>query len=329
MMASESTYEAPTPNALGKTARMGADERRAKEREEAESLRRAARSMAATLSRVCGVKAFPASVRHLATLASRDAGVAEVALAVEKDPALATRVLRMVNSAAYALMRRCGSVRHAVALLGPARVVQLAQATAALQMVQSPTPEAERLVAHSFTVALVGRTIAGFCGLPADEAFTFGLLHDIGKLLLLQGAAEGYRALLADAPQEPDSVHELEREHYGFDHAALGAFVLASWDMPTSIVQTVRLHHRFDDADAIGGDVAVRVALLRVAGAMAHAFARGEGYVLLADSLADDPACARLRLPPRDLIRLAPKLEAVARDAVASVMPPSGVRNID
>jgi putative nucleotidyltransferase with HDIG domain len=297
------------------------------ERQEAEALRRAGQSMAATLSKVCGLKAFPKSVRELSSLASRDAGVAEVALAVEKDAAIATRVLRMVNSASHGLLARCVSVRHAVALLGPARVVQIAQATAALNIVQSPSAEAERTAAHSFSVALVARTLAGFCGLPADEAFTFGLLHDIGKLLLLQGAASGYRELLAEAPELPNAVHEIERERYGFDHAALGAFVMASWQMPGSIVQTVRLHHRFEQAIAMGGDLSVRVALLRVAGVMSHAFARGEGPLSLAAELADDPACAKLRLSSSDLARLSSRLAEVAREA-ATLLPPSRVRDV-
>ena len=186
----------------------------------------AARSMAALVGRIIGAKPFPMTARRLADLTRQDVVRIEPVIQVlESDPGLSARLLRLVNSAGYALRQRCTSVRHAATLVGTDRLHQIATTAAVLNMFDSKGPAAAQIIEHSTVVGAFCRYLGAHLALPVDDLFTAGFLHDIGKLMLMETENEQYVELLTKCSTKPDTIHHLERALYGFDHAVLAAHV--------------------------------------------------------------------------------------------------------
>jgi len=233
---------------------------------------RAAESLAAKVGRILGAKPFPEAARRLDELTRGvTCPVDDVVRVLETDPALSARLLRLVNSAGYALRLRCSSVRHASVLVGTRRLNQLATTAAVLDLFETSTQAAGHLVEHSSLVGSLCRYLAVHLGLPRDELATCGFLHDIGKLMLLDTESDRYAEMLREHAGAPDAIHAHERDAFGFDHAVLGAHVLAAWNIPDPVPKVVAWHHQPARALQVGGMVSAMVQALRLADAVAYA----------------------------------------------------------
>jgi HD-like signal output (HDOD) protein len=232
----------------------------------------AARSMAALVGRIIGAKPFPMSARRLADLTRQDVVRIEPVIQVlETDPGLSARLLRLVNSAGYALRQRCTSVRHAATLVGTDRLHQIATTAAVLDLFDSKGPAAAQIIEHSTDVGAFCRYLGAHLALPVDDLFTAGFLHDIGKLMLMETEGEQYVELLARCGSEPDSIHHLERRLYGFDHAALAAHVLSAWNIPDPVPKIVAWHHEPAHAYKVSSVMAALVQTIRLSDAIVYA----------------------------------------------------------
>lgn len=232
--------------------------------EEAEQ--EAQHSLAARIGQIHGLLPFPATARRLlAAIQEPDYAVGRVATIIEADAALTTRILRLVNSAAYGLKARCTTIPHALTLLGAKTIGEIGMAVVMLEMFQDETGAGQQIQTHLLTVAALSRILAVHCGHPTDDVYTCGLLHDIGKLLLLQVERQRYHEVLVSLPRERDSAHLREREEFHYDHAVLGAHVLDAWKIPDPVPTVVAWHHQMARAHRAGGRHAVLAALVRVA----------------------------------------------------------------
>jgi putative nucleotidyltransferase with HDIG domain len=155
-------------------------------------------------------------------------------------------------------------------LVGTRRLNQLATTAAVLDMFESSTRFATRVVEHAAVVGSLCRYLAAHFGLPSDELATSGFLHDIGKLVLLDTEGLAYANLLENHSNGPDQASRAEREQFGFDHAVLGAHVLSAWHIPEPVPKVVAWHHHPARALQAGGMVAAMVQALRMADAIAH-----------------------------------------------------------
>lgn len=238
--------------------------------EEAEA--KAAESMAALVGRILGAKPLPIAARRLAELTrSPNARIEQTVRVLESDPALSARLLRLVNSAGYALRARCASVHHAAALVGTRRIHQVATTAAVLDLFDASSDTAVRLLEHAAVVGALCRYLAVHLGLPRDEMFTSGFLHDIGKLMLLDTEGEAYGALLDAELGAIDAHHLSERAQYGYDHAVLAGHVLSAWNIPDPIPRVVAWHHSPARAYEAGGMVGAMVAAVRLADSLSAA----------------------------------------------------------
>jgi putative nucleotidyltransferase with HDIG domain len=240
--------------------------------EEAE--KKAAESVAAMVGRIVGAKPFPIAAQRLAE-ATRDpdCDLNDVIRILERDVALSTRLLRLVNSASFALRTPCTSVRQATSLVGTDRLNQLATTAAILDMVDSSSVQASKILEHSSVVGALCRYLAVHLGLPADELFTCGFLHDIGKLMLLETESKRYVPLLQEVGHEYDSIHLYEREMFGFDHALLAGHVLSRWAIPEPVPKVVAWHHHVTRAYDEGPRFASLVSVLRLADLLSYSLA--------------------------------------------------------
>jgi len=173
-------------------------------------------------------------------------GASDLRAVVEKDPALATKILRIVNSSAAAARHRVSDLTTAITLLGFKQVRNIAMTIYVSRVFRSEVMylsySREDLWNHSVAVASTSRMIAGVCGGPAEEAYVAGLLHDIGLILLDQSLRRYLRKIIDQLDGERCTT-EIEREILSFDHAELGEFVALRWELPEQVSAAAGYHH--------------------------------------------------------------------------------------
>jgi putative nucleotidyltransferase with HDIG domain len=262
---------------------------------------KAARSFAAKIAKKDGPRQLPLVTQKLMTSLSATFDLDDVVRLVESDPLLATRLLREINSPLYARRGPCKSVRQAVTFLGHAGMRSFVMTTAVFSMFDDlSSAAAAAVMEHAKTVGALARALAPRVGLSPDDMFTCGLLHDVGKLIMLMGDDLDYPDVLA-ANDAQDRAHLVELERYGYDHAQLGAHVLRVWKLPSPIPRIVSWHHQPERAYDSGQPVAAMVAMLRLADHLAYALSsRGAREAVLEGAAASDGA-RHLGLTRRDL----------------------------
>jgi HD-like signal output (HDOD) protein len=181
-----------------------------------------------------------------AAAAQKDSTIGELADIVERDPATSAKVLQLVNSAYFGGQQRAASIRGAVSYLGVDLVKGLALASSTFSTAEHLSVEGfslEELRSTSLLVAQVARRIVDKPKLR-DEAFTTGLIHDVGKIVMAVGMPAEYSRVAAEAARSGLPVHLVEQEIFGVSHAEVGAYLLGLWGLPFSIVEAVAYHHR-------------------------------------------------------------------------------------
>jgi putative nucleotidyltransferase with HDIG domain len=167
---------------------------------------------------------------------------------------MTARVLRLANSAFYGFARRIGSITEAVILLGFKAIRGIVLAAAVSDIMNRnidgyALPKGE-LWRHSQAVAIAARVIAKkvkFANM--DLAFTAGLMHDIGKIILDQAMQESYQEVVDLVDQEEITFLEAENAILGFDHALIGGKVVEKWRFPPELVDAITYHHSPEGAE--------------------------------------------------------------------------------
>jgi putative nucleotidyltransferase with HDIG domain len=197
------------------------------------------------------IKTLPPAPRVLSQLlvllSEDDADARQIVELIAFDPGLTAKVLQRCNSAASGLGHAVADLHEAVAQLGfnaIFRLVAMVIGEGLLGLEQRGYGiGAGELWEHSVTTAVAARVIAGKLGGEENLAFTAGLLHDIGKLVLgtfLEGSQE---SVLTKTGPSGLSFLEAEKAILGVDHAEIGGRVLARWNFPGNLVSAVRHHH--------------------------------------------------------------------------------------
>jgi HD-like signal output (HDOD) protein len=229
----------------------------------------AKRSLSASVARELGVRAAPTTAAALAALDLDAAPIDRVIEIFESDPALAARVLSVVNSSGYALSYRCRSIRHAVVMLGAPAVASIATAASLSSVFVHGHEAAEALAARAHDVALLAAHLAFLAGESREQAYATGLLCDLGRAMLLQSEPDRYGAICRE--EDDSSIVPRERETFGFDHASLAGCVLRAWRIPAPIPRVIACHHAPQPLYAAGGREAALVCILRLADRLAPA----------------------------------------------------------
>lgn len=227
----------------------------------------ASRSLAFALGVATGLKPFPLVLsRALLMLQNPEESRQRVAAVLEQDPALASRLLRVANSALYSPTRPCGTVLEAVVRLGNRNVADMVAGIAVFGMFSDVQGLGLRVRDHCAGVAAIARILAvEWRHAGAENVFLSGLMHDVGRLLMMQAGTPRYELFEPKLLATPDRVHLLERELTGYDHAVLGGHVISEWRLPAEVARAVALHHQPGRAFAVGGDLGLVVALVRLA----------------------------------------------------------------
>jgi HD-like signal output (HDOD) protein len=200
------------------------------------------------IGRLTALPSVPSTYLAL-TDAARDPGkgLCDMTAIVLRDPAMSTKVLQLVNSAYFGARQRVTSIPQAVMHLGAELLKGLALAGNIFSTVGGSIAgfSLEALQQRSLeTACLAKRFVDDPQG--AEEAFTAGLVHDIGQIVIALGLKGAYQDILQEARRSARPLHDVERERIGVTHAEIGAYLLGVWGLPFSIIESVAYHHRPD-----------------------------------------------------------------------------------
>jgi len=171
--------------------------------------------------------------------------IATLAKKIAQDQAIVARVLRVANSSFFGLSGQVGSISEAISVLGFNNLRGLVTAVSIINIF----PHTEKSFdwnafwRHSIGTAVCARVLAKHVGLNSETAFTAGLLHDIGTLVMVMYFPQAFAQ--AHESSEASSIYSLQAERLalGMDHAALGGEVAKRWHFPAEIRAAVELHH--------------------------------------------------------------------------------------
>jgi len=177
---------------------------------------------------------------------------------IEKDVGMSAKILKLVNSAYFGLLRPVNSVQRAVAFLGIETVTSLvlsAQIFSEFDDTDLPGFSMDALWNHSLQTASFARALAEAEGLTkqqVDDSFLAGMLHDVGTLVLVGNLRERYAEVLSRAADDEVTMEEAEREILHATHGEIGAYVMGIWGLPNSIVEAIAHHEHPVQASSEG-----------------------------------------------------------------------------
>ena len=191
---------------------------------------------------------LPFVVRKIIEIIDREDVIAkDIAEIISLDYSLTARILRLVNSALYALASPVTSIQHAVTLLGFTEVRNLALG---LKFVEAFPPDEQigldrhRFWEHSIATALSSRHMTAFTGgISPEEAFLGGLLHDIGKIILDSYFKGEWREVERRCREDKVSPLVAEAKIFGVSHMEVGSWLAEHWKLPPIYQLAIRRHH--------------------------------------------------------------------------------------
>ena len=228
--------------------------------------------------------------------------LSEISEFVSQDPALTTKVLKMVNSAIYGFPGRISSVSHAIMLLGLNVVKGLLLGISVFEIMQKIMAG---LWDHSVGCAAVARAIAEKKGIKdPEEVSVAGLLHDIGKVVLVLGYAPLYEEAMSQAASRRIPIFEAERGVFQETHATVGMWLAERWRFPPNLVNVIQYHH----SPGLTGHAPLETAIVHFSDILVRA--RGFGFAgdLLVPAV-HPAAFELLALTETDILEVLDKLE--------------------
>lgn len=190
-------------------------------------------------------------IRLSELLQQPDISNVEIAAVMRSDMAMTAQLLKLVNSAFFSLAKTIANLEEAIAYLG----LNTIQNLVLMQHLFTQFTPAEQkefnlewLWQQSFCVAsMTEKIVKTQCKKDMDycrRSYLAGLLLNIGKLIFIRHFPEDYRKILEEAALNVRPQFEIEKEHLGIDHAAIGGYLASLWGLPREIVEAISLHHK-------------------------------------------------------------------------------------
>jgi len=204
------------------------------------------------MSRVQDLPSLPRLYnRLLGEIAHEHSSMDVIGDIVSEDVAMTAKVLRIVNSPYFGLRRDIRTPKEAVRYLGTETLKTMVLAVelfSSLKLEPSLMDYSSTLWDHSITVGAFSRLIAASEGaqkLDVDNAFSAGVLHDVGKIVMMLNFPGPYANFLRELSERKDVIiFDLERDYFGVSHQEVGGYLLRVWGIPNAIVEPVLFHHQ-------------------------------------------------------------------------------------
>jgi putative nucleotidyltransferase with HDIG domain len=184
-------------------------------------------------------------IRAMEMALDPNCSVKELQLLISQDQALSAKILRIVNSAMYALRREVSTVSHAVSVLGLQTVSSVIMAASVERVFNSAKDLGTKIMSeHSWGAALAARAIAKRVRYEnSEEALVCGLMHDVGKPVMLMNLQSRYNEIIGEVYRGNKNFNQAELLAFGFSHAHVGAMLARKWNFPPQLAEAVGYHH--------------------------------------------------------------------------------------
>ncbi len=207
------------------------------------------------LEKIKEMPPLPQSVTQILEISkSTKSSAQDLAKVFERDPALAANILKIANSSSYGFTRKISTMTHAIVCLGLDTVKSIALTSSTQEMLNNEIPaydlEKGMLLQHSITCATCARIIAQRIGYKdCEEAYTAGLLLDIGKVILSRFAEDQFNQIIEKTKDNKTPFNIAEQEVLGFDHPRIGGRIIKKWNLPPILIEAVQYHHQPEKAE--------------------------------------------------------------------------------
>ncbi len=199
------------------------------------------------LSETVTLPSLPASVQNILMLIGNpNTKLSDLSHAISLDPSISFKLLRLVNSAYYGLGQKVTSIEHAIVLLGTKVIRNLVITATVFSQIG---PMAQDLVRHSVAVGVAMDAVSSIGPLKevlseGDTGFVFGLVHDIGKMLLMEFLPKHWAGVCHCAKEGGyGSWVAIEQQIIGVDHAQVGGRIGEEWKLSEDLCVAVKYHH--------------------------------------------------------------------------------------
>jgi len=205
------------------------------------------------LRRTHNLPSLPTVVLELlASMDQEDVNIDTLTSKIGQDQALTAKTLRLANSSFYGMAKQVSTIHEAIAILGFRTVRSLAATAALIGTFAGRTPTSFNVVPfwrHSIAAAVCARELATHLDLNQEQAYIAGLLHDIGRLVLVTQFQPNYEATMAHRSQFDCGLLDAEQAVLGIDHAAVGLGLTRHWKFPDAVTQAIGAHHASTSLD--------------------------------------------------------------------------------
>jgi len=191
------------------------------------------------------IKQLPMVARKIMAIVENPKSTAgDLEKIISSDQALTTRLLKIANSSFYGLLRKVNTLQRAILVIGFKQIKDIAISNAALNLYRNSDPFSQKLWEHAVGNAIATRMISlEFDRTEADEAFIAGLLHDLGKVVLIRAKPEETKAIWKAIHDPKVDQLEMEMKIFGFSHTHIGGALAHMWNLPEATEYTIRYHH--------------------------------------------------------------------------------------
>jgi len=194
--------------------------------------------------------AFPKSVHKVIQLAGDvDSSAKAIVAVIESDPIMTVKILKVINSAFYALPQKITSIQRALVHIGINTIKNLALSVAAIGVLNPHNKagfDTRLFLQHSLAVAVLSKKLAERQGVPlmhSSDYFVAGLLHDFGKIVFAEFMPHEFKLALTQSKQRQIDLHLAELAIMGINHAQAGRMLALKWALADNLASAIDLHH--------------------------------------------------------------------------------------
>lgn len=201
------------------------------------------------ITKINDITGFPVSTGKLINiLMDPNVNISEILKTVEYDPGITANILKLANSALYSSGREISSLKDAMVRIGNKSIIKIMLTSSMSSIMKVPIkgydlPPGE-LWQSSVSTAISTEVIAEALNMKVQSsAFTAGLLHDIGKIIMSSFVNINAAEITSYAHDNRIPFNEAERAIVGIDHAEAGAILMEKWKLPDELIEPVKYHH--------------------------------------------------------------------------------------
>ena len=204
---------------------------------------------------------------------------------ISTDQALASKILKIANSALYSFSKEITSLSHAISIIGFNTITSLviASSTKNAFFKGKMGLQDEMIWEHSLASAFGCRALAKMVlgAGKMETAFLSGLLHDIGKIVLSKKISDQYSSIVQDAFNSKTTIYDIEKKELGFTHAEVGSLVAKQWRLPGVIEECIQCHHNSESAKTSKATVEIVDALNYICSKIGYSLVSNEDLDLM------------------------------------------------